>query len=168
MFNFDQSFEIKEVNKGTCISDNHISGIGFANNSRIIKVESADPLEAFLVADIDSDSDGFEELYILTRSVGSGSYGKIIGITSNKGKSFKQIYIPEYDNSLNLNFEYLIGYQGHDSIYVKNEKLYRQFLVFKNGNSANNPTGGIRKLEYRLIEYNGSFTLQVDVKENLS
>lgn len=158
-FNFNQVFAIKEIKKGSSISDIYISGIGFQNSSAMLKFKSSDPIENYLVADIDAD--GFEELYLITRSVGSGSYGKIVGVSSNKGKSYKSIYIPEYDKSLNLKLDYLEGYMGNDFIYVKDKHLWREFPVYKSTDTNNNATGGICKIVYALVEYNNSFSLQV-------
>lgn len=159
-FNFNQSFEIKEIKRGSSISDIHITGIGFQNSSAILKFENQNPIETYLIADIDMN--GFEEFYIITRSLGSGAHGKLIGITSYMGKSYKAIFIPENDKKLNLNFEYLIGYRGQDMYFLKNMKLFRKFPVYKNTDIQGMPTEGERLLEYKLIEYEGSFTLQVD------
>ncbi len=159
-FNFNQSFEIKEIKIGSSLSDIHVSGIGFQNCTKTLKFMSVDPFEKLLIADIDKN--GFEELYILTRSVGSGSYSQIIGITSNKGTSYKSIYIPEYDNTLDIKFDYLDGYMGHDSIYVQNKMLCREFPVYKLSDSNSKPTGGIRKIIYKLVEVDNSFSLQIN------
>lgn len=162
-FNYYQSFEIKEIKKGKSISDIYVLGIGFQNSSNTIKFNDVYPFESFFIADIDCD--GFEELYIITRSVGSGAYVKILGITSNKGKSYKNIYVPEYDNSLDIKFKYLEGYMGHDKIYIQNKKLYREFPVFKPIDTNRKPTGGTRRILYMLNEYNNSFSLQVENSE---
>ncbi|MBL0108749.1 MAG: hypothetical protein IPP52_16065 [Ignavibacteria bacterium] len=42
------------------------------------------------------------------------------------------------------------GYMGHDSIYTEKEKLVREFLVYKSSDTNNNPTGGKRKVFYKL------------------
>jgi len=51
-----------------------------------------DPIEEVFLSDLDGD--GFEEIYITTRSAGSGSYGGIYGFASNRDKSVSGIYIP--------------------------------------------------------------------------
>jgi hypothetical protein len=137
-----------------------VSGIGFQNSSNTIKYADVYPFEDLIITDIDTD--GFEELYIITRSAGSGSYAELIGITSIKRKSYKTIYIPEYDNKLDTTFNYLNGYMGHDSIYVNNKQLCREFPIYKPTDYNANPTGGKRKIIYKLVEYNNSFSLQVD------
>lgn len=159
-FNFNQSFEIKEIKRGASLSDIHVTGIGFPNSSAALKFENQYPIEAYLIGDLDFN--GFEEMYIITRSGGSGSYGRVIAITSFNGKSYKSIYIPEYDTEMSLNFEYLKEYMGHDRFYVENKKLCREFPIYNFNDINAIPTGGKRKLEYKLIEYNGGFTLQVD------
>lgn len=160
-FNFNQSFEIKEIKKGTSFSDIHVTGVGFQNSSATIKFEGQNPIEGYLIADIDFN--GFEELYILTRSTGSGLHGKLLGITSYKGKNYKVIYIPEFDEKLKLNFEYLIGYKGNDEFFVKDMKLFRKFPIYNKTDLQGMPNGGYRVLEYKLIEFDGAFTLQVDL-----
>ncbi len=148
-FNFDQSFEVKEIKKSASFSDIIISGIGFLSSSNSIKFEWVNPLENFLVGDLDSD--GFEELYLITRSVGSDLKEKIIGITSIKGKSYKAIFIPDFDKKINVNFQYLQGYKGHDSIYLKDMHLYREFPVLNESTSDRGKTLSKRLIEYKLI-----------------
>ncbi len=67
------------------------------------------------------------EIYIVTTSQGSGSYGKVLGFASNKDKSLSMINFPDIQKEDNM-FE---GYMGHDVFTIKNQKLVRTFPIYK-------------------------------------
>jgi len=90
-----------------------------------IKYTDADPVNTVLMGDLDAD--GFDELYITTVAAGSGSYGNIIGVASNKDKSISMISMPpveEKDMKAGAPFE---GYTGHDTFAIKGNSLIRTF-----------------------------------------
>lgn len=97
-----------------------------------IKFTDADPVNTVLMGDLDAD--GFDELYITTVGAGSGSYGNILGVASNKDKSISMIYMPtveEKDMKAGASFE---GYEGHDSFMLSGNSIVRTFPV-KQGNA---------------------------------
>mgnify|MGYP001032618965 CR=1 FL=1 len=55
--------------------------------------EDRNPISNVFVADLDGN--GFDEIYIVTRAAGSGSYGSILGFASKKDKSLSMIHLPE-------------------------------------------------------------------------
>jgi DNA-binding protein YbaB len=119
---------------------------GFDSNEAIVLTD-VDPLGKVFLADLNND--GFEEIYVVTNSAGSGSGATLYAYSSNKDKSVTQINIPEItENDLKGIYK---GYMGHDTFYVKDGKLYREFPVYKDGDSNANPTGGKKVLEYKLV-----------------
>ena len=94
----------------------------------------------------DLDGNGFDEIYIITTSAGSGSYGTVLGLASNNDKSLSLINFPETRKG-DENFE---GYMGHDTFRIEGQKLVRIFPVYNKGDTNENPTGGRRKLVYGL------------------
>jgi len=92
-----------------------------------LKYTDVDPVNTVLMGDLDAD--GFDELYITTVAAGSGSYGNIIGIASNKDKSISMINMPpveEKDMKAGAPFE---GYEGHDTFAIRGNSLIRTFPV---------------------------------------
>jgi hypothetical protein len=90
-----------------------------------VKYTDTDPVNTLLTGDLDSD--GFSELYITTVSAGSGSYGNILGVASNKDKSISMIQMPsveEKDMKPGAAFE---GYEGHDTFVISGSSLVRTF-----------------------------------------
>ena len=90
-----------------------------------LKYTDADPVNTVLMGDLDAD--GFDELYITTVAAGSGSYGNILGVASNKDKSISMISMPpveEKDMKAGAPFE---GYTGHDTFAIKGNSLIRTF-----------------------------------------
>lgn len=105
------------------------------------------------IADLNADS--YPEVLIFLTSDGSGSYGSILGYSANAGKSISQIHIPE------LSGKAAEGYMGHDSLTIENNTLYRIFPIYKKTDSNANPTGGTRKLSYKLINGESSRILEI-------
>jgi hypothetical protein len=123
--------------------------------------EDRDPISDVLIADLDDN--GFDEIYIITTSAGSGSYETVLGFASNKDKSLSMINFPEIqegDNSFK-------GYMGHDTFKIEERKLVRIFPIFNQGDTNQNPTGGIRKLIYGLYSGEAMWQLKVEKSEML-
>jgi hypothetical protein len=92
----------------------------------------------------DLDSNGSPELYIFSRTYGSGSFGKIIGYQFY-ANVFSVIITEPAPQDLKK------GYMGHDSYKIQAGYLLRTFPVYKAGEANAEPTGGSRTLVYRLL-----------------
>jgi hypothetical protein len=115
-----------------------------------------DPISDVFIADLDGN--GFDEIYIITTSAGSGSYGTVLGFASNKDKSLSMINFPEIRKKDRL-FE---GYMGHDTFRIEGRKLIRIFPIYNTGDANVNPTGGSRKLAYGLVPGEAMWQLQIE------
>jgi hypothetical protein len=158
-FNFNQSFEIREVKKSSSMAQIHVQGIGFQQANQTLCFDKVSPFESALVADIDNN--GFEELYVITRSRGKKKQAGIYGIVSVGGVKYKTIYIPEFDAANGSSFSYLDGYKGNDSIFIKDKTLKRIFQVTFFDSVAHVRRNGFREITYKLVEFDNSFSLQV-------
>ena len=106
----------------------------------------------------DLNSDGSPEILVYITSVGSGSYGSVIGYSVNNGKSMSQIYFPIiYDNP-----EISEGYMGHDEFAIIENTFAQRFPIYKPGDTNSNPTGGIRQVQYKLVDGEASRIFKVD------
>ncbi|MDH3828760.1 MAG: hypothetical protein OET21_15165, partial [Desulfobacterales bacterium] len=126
------------------------------------RYEDMDSISDVFLADLDGN--GFDEIYIITTSVGSGSYGTVLGFASNKDKSLSMINFPEIQEG-DENFE---GYMGHDTFKIENQKLVRIFPIYNKGDTNKNPTGGTRKLVYGLYLGEAMWQLKVEKSETLN
>jgi hypothetical protein len=154
-----KSFWVETEAQGASVMDITISTRGFGESDQTWELKGKNPLTDSFVADLDSN--GFEELYLVTTSAGSGSYGTIYGYASNRDKSVTPIYIPEIsENDLGAggSFE---GYMGHDSIFLDESRLFRKFPVYLEGDENCCPSGGFQKLEYELSPGEASWILSV-------
>lgn len=137
---------------GMSLSDIKIESQGFKHNfSEVLK--DRDPIANVMVADLDQN--GFDEFYIVTVAAGSGSYGNIIGLASNRDKSLSFIHFPEF----NSEDELFTGYMGHDSFKIEGNLLVRTFPLI-----ANNHIGtleNIRQVNYELVPGEASWQLRV-------
>jgi hypothetical protein len=132
------------------VTENHPQGASLSNisiafkdnESSVLRFNDMDPISNVLLADLDNN--GFDEIYIITLSAGSGSYGNVIGIASTKDKSLTKINFPELTESdLQIGAKYE-GYEGHDIYKIKGKLLIRSFPV-------KTPKSTTRMIKYKLI-----------------
>jgi hypothetical protein len=146
---------------GQSLSTIEISTKDFEHNYSEI-YRDRDPISDVFVADLDGN--GFDEIYIVTTSAGSGSYGTILGFASNKDKSLSMINFPEIQER----DEKFKGYMGHDTFKIEDQKLVRIFPIYNEDDTNQNPTGGTRKLVYGLYPGEAMWQLKVDKSETLN
>lgn len=106
----------------------------------------------------DLNIDSYPEVFVYLTSDGSGSYGKLIGYSVNNGKSVSQVYLPE----ISENKEVSIGYMGHDEMAIVENSFCQRFPIYKDGDSNANPTGGMRQIQYKLVDGENGRTLKID------
>jgi len=145
---------------GQSLSTVKISTLDFENNYSEI-YEDRDPISDIFLSDLDGN--GFDEIYIITTSAGSGCYGAVLGFASNNDKSLSMINFPEVQEGDN-NFK---GYMGHDTFRIEDGKLVRIFPIYYQGDTNQNPTGGKRKLVYGLYPGEAMWQLKVEKSETL-
>ncbi len=151
-----KEFTVVEKKRSGSLSRITIQGTGFPNSQEIYTLRDVDPFEAGLQGDLNND--GFEELYLITRATGSGSYAKIYGYASYNDMSYGSIYLAEpVENDPNFR-----GYMGHDRISIISNRIVREFPVYNMGDSNNAPSGGYRIIKYTLEKGEASFILKID------
>ena len=106
----------------------------------------------------DLNSDGSPEVLVYITSAGSGSYGSVIGYSVNDRKSMSQIYFPP----ISENPEISDGYMGHDQFAIIETTFAQRFPVYKEGDSNNDPTGGMRQVQYKLVDGEAGRIFKVD------
>ncbi len=152
-----KTFIITEEKSSASISKITVTTKGFSEVNESLKMEDSDPFNYALVADVNSD--GFDELYVITKGAGSGSYAKVYGFSSNKDKSVTPIYIPELSDD---DFVYFFpNYMGHDSFYMEENKLMRKYKQYKKEDEQCCPTGKMKFLEYQLKLGESSWQLKL-------
>ncbi|HEY0897409.1 MAG TPA: hypothetical protein VGE15_12705 [Sphingobacteriaceae bacterium] len=105
---------------------------------------------------MDMDSDGNPEIFIQAEGEGEGSHLTMYIYEFNDSGSGQKLTFPGLSSSSKK------GYKGQDSIFVRDGKLRREFPVYEEKDAPNKPTGGKKRLEYRLR--NNSFIVQ-EIKE---
>ena len=169
---FDAPKEYKtQCGKTIIISETHPVGQSLSKieirtkdfeNNYLETYEDKDPISDVFLADLDGN--GFDEIYIITTSAGSGSYGKILGFSSNKDKSLSMINFPEIQKG-DIIFK---GYMGHDTFKIEDQKLVRTFPKYNEGNTNQNPNGGTQKLIYGLSPGEAMWQLKIEKSETLN
>ncbi len=144
---------------GASICTITISPQKFTAVNNVHRIENTDPLKDIFLADLDNN--GFEEIYLVTQSAGSGSYASIYGLASNKDKSATPVYVRPISEKQKEKGGLFEGFMGHNSFKVEEGKLFNSFPVFKEGDSNANATGGTRTVEYQLIAGEAGWILEV-------
>ena len=114
-----------------------------------LNIGDKDPVQSGMVADLDDNQ--HDELYLVTRSAGSGTYAHVLGFMRDEQNKLVAIAVPEIgasDQSKGAPFE---GYMGHDSVYIEQHWLVRKYPVYKPGDAHDKPTGGMREIKYSLV-----------------
>jgi hypothetical protein len=143
------------------VTESHPTGMSLSNISVGFKGGDSlsqmpyidvDPISKVLVGDLDAN--GFDEIYIITTAAGSGSYGKVYGVSSNSDKSVSMISIPEVteeDMKKGGKFE---GYEGHDEFEIVENSLARRFPIKGDGVK-------MRAINYKLKAGENSYVLYI-------
>ena len=128
--------------KTIVVTETHPTG---ASLSTVDVRFEGDTAAAFVFTDIDAvsqvlqadlDGNGFDEVYIVAQAAGSGSYGKVYGMVSNRDKSLTPASMDEMtenDMKAGKPFE---GYTGHDQFRIEGNELIREFPITKAGKST--------------------------------
>lgn len=110
----------------------------------------------------DLDVNGWPELYVFTRSAGSGSYGSVLGQAVNEGKSLSAIFLPDIAEDATL----AQGYMGHDEFAIVEDSLVRRFPIYAPGDINAAPSGKMRQVSYGLVAGEAGWLLRMrDVTE---
>jgi len=143
-----KSFAVVELHPvGLSLSDIAIVPTGFQQQDSI-KIKDADPIITENGVELaDLDNNGFEEVYIFTRAVGSGSYGEVYAFASEKDKVLKPIDCSAISETKTSEFK---GYQGHDSFKIEGNAIVRTFPIYKDGDGNASPSGGKKSVPYKL------------------
>ena len=118
---------------------------GFEKTNKSVELEIDGKVTDAQIADLNAD--GFPELLIFTQSAGSGSHGSVVAFSANGVKSMSRVYFPPVSENTKLNK----GYMGHDTFLINESKLIQEFPIYKEDDSNSNPTGGIRRIQYKLV-----------------
>jgi hypothetical protein len=106
----------------------------------------------------DLNVDGSPEVYVYIRSGGSGRFGSLVAFSANQRKSLSEIHLPPLSDDPRS----AQGYRGHDDFAVVESTLARRFPVYKDGDHAASPSGGVRQLHYKLKPGESNWQLQLE------
>lgn len=120
-------------------------------NLAIVNRKEVHDIVGYTVNDVqiaDLNDDGYPEVLVYLTNDGSGSYGNLIGYSSNNGKSMSQIALSPIEDMKAL-AKY---YRGHDYMQVKGNVFTRTFPLYLEEDTNANPTGGICEIQYKLVD----------------
>ena len=149
------TFQITCPNEGS-VNQLKLEVKGLAKATDPIKVEVDGSVTDAEVADLNAD--GSPEIYVFTRSAGSGSYGNVIAYAANNKKSLSRISLPDLSDDAKASK----GYMGHDEFAVVENVLARRFPLYQQGDSNAKPSGGTRQIQYKLHAGEAGWILRLD------
>lgn len=106
----------------------------------------------------DINSDGSPELYVYVTLPGPGKRVELLAWSANNKKSLSAIHLPE----LPADDPKLKGYRGHDEFAVVEGIVARRFPIYKQTDSDDKPTGGMRQFQYKLKAGEALWILSLD------
>lgn len=146
---------VEDHSLGASLARVKVETRGFSEVNEVVNLGEMDPVEKVFLADLNRD--GFEELYLVTRSAGSGSYAVVYGIASNKDKSATPIHVPELTEKDFQKGAFFTGFGGHNVIELENGCLVNSFPVFDDHYRR---TGETRKVFYALVAGEAAWILK--------
>lgn len=149
------TFYIYATNTGS-VNTLTIRPVGLEKNNQTVEHEIEGTVTNAEIEDLNSD--GSPELLVYIQSAGSGSYSSVIGYSVNNKKSMTQIYLPDVMNYP----EASQGYMGHDEFAIVETTLVRRFPIYKEGDTNSNPSGGMRQIQYKLVDGENSRVFKID------
>ena len=155
-----KSIELIAYKKSNSLNDLKVIALDFSNTKDTFSITDSDPLQHAWIKDLDNN--GYDEIYLITTSSGSGSYANIYGYASNQDLSISPIYVPEITENDLLPEGAYYGYMGHDSIYVDNNKIYRKYPIYKEGDANCCPSGENKVVGYELQQGEASWILRIE------
>ncbi len=108
--------------KGASLSD---LAVQFQGDTNAMRFTDVDPISSTVTGDLDKN--GFDEVYMISTSVGTGTYGNILGVSSNRDKSLSMIFVPEMNEDDKKPGKLFDGYEGHDEYAIENGIIIRRF-----------------------------------------
>jgi hypothetical protein len=148
-------FRVQSPNEGS-INQVTITPSGFKVKVDPIVQEIDGIISDAKVADLNGD--GYPEVYVFTVSAGSGSYGNVIGYSSNRDLSLTEIFLPplaEEGKAANR------GYMGHDRFEIVEGRLVRQFPIYRQNDPNARPSSKkTRQIQYKLISGEAGWLLR--------
>jgi len=135
---------------GMSLSDIRVVGAGMGDT---VTFKDADPVADVLKGDLDKD--GFDEVYIITSSAGSGSYGKVIGLASVRDSLLQVINIPAFaDQAKSYD-----GYMGGDRFSIQGAELVRTFPLRKGEEAKATAAAADTSVRYGLVRKGSNYLL---------
>lgn len=148
-------FHVTSANRGSTNELKIVPSGLTGDNTPIVRATEGQITRAE-VADLDAD--GSPEVYVYIRSAGSGSHATLVAFSANRRKSLSEIFLPPVSDDAKA----AQGYKGHDDFAVVEGTLVRRFPVYKDGDSNDAPTGGVRQLQYKLKPGEATWQLKLD------
>jgi hypothetical protein len=161
-----KSFIVREDNtEAASLSKITVSTKGFSDGDKTIELGEKDPIVDIFLADLDQD--GFEELYIATKSAGSGSYENLYGYASNHDQNITEISLPEISDQDDKPGGHYEGYMGGDNFYVEKNILIREFPIYLESDNNAEPTGKTKRVYYTLTPNDKTWLLVATKSEQV-
>ena len=148
----------EEISESASLASLKIETKGFKINNEFTLTD-IDPVMEIKVTDLDNN--GYDELYIVTQSAGSGSYATVYGYASNQDKSVTPIYIPEFTEKDFEEGALFEAYQGHDTFVFESDRLIRYFPIYLNEDINSEPVEYQEEVIYTLEKGEASWQLKI-------
>ena len=153
--------------KVICITETHPIG----ENLSTVKISSEclhlntpivlrdiNPIEKVIVSDLNKD--GYDEIYITTRSIDTNSFSELFGFASDKDKGLTQINLKS-DRRDGKKAGIFDGCMGREIYKFEQDAIILEFPIYSEKNNDIKPTGTTRVITYALNSDKSGYNLEV-------
>ena len=88
-------------------------------------------------------------------------YHDITGYTVTNAE-IGDLNLDSYPEEISENTKINNGYMGHDEMAIIESTFCQRFPIYKDGDSNAKPTGGMRQIQYKLVDGENCRILQID------
>lgn len=132
---------------GPMVSNINITTKGFKEN-KLITLEDIDPIEKIQLKDLDNN--GFDEMYLFTRSAGSEGGGDLYVYASDKDDKLVKCEKEKLDEMERSKAGSLEGYMGNNKYFFDKNMLVMELPFYKENDAVLTPTGRTKRIIYTL------------------
>lgn len=108
----------------------------------------------------DLNGDNYPEIFVYLKADEMGNQMKLIGYSSNNGKSMSQVYLPQPDEVADA--AAYQGFRGFDEMSIVENNFCRRFPVIENKDGALYMNGMMRQIQYKLVDGEACRRLEID------
>lgn len=155
---FEKEFEWNDVDYSVQEKNNQL--IFEFNDKKIIEKHDIKGYHVTGAEIGDLNGDNYPEIFVYLKADNMEPKMRLIGYSSNNGKSMSQVYLPQPDEA-NVQEAYK-GFRGFDEMGIVENTFCRRFPIIENKDGALYMNGMMRQIQFKMEDGESCRILSVD------